>query len=148
MKPNEPILYVLRSSNRVDTSTTQTNKYSIYVPKPNAMTNKFLLKFIGINMGYLAATTTSSRSVEIRINFPSLSYDSTTGGSSSVIGYAYYDNTNRSWFSYVNQEKIITLQDGVYDVGFYTESGALLQDNDTNVLPAHSINFTLTPIID
>ncbi len=159
-KVNEglPISYIIRSSNRIDsTSTTDTNMYTVFIKKPDGVdTNKFLFTFGGIYMRKLAVALPtgggSQRHIQILLNLPTyFSFDSSTQGNSNVIGFATYRLDEVGFFSTtpLPYQKLVYFESsGVFEVRIQDELGNLFQDNATNVLPNHVIQFTLTPIYD
>ena len=150
-----PISYIIRSTNKLESST-DTNKYTVFIQKPQLETNKFLLTFGGIFMRKLTATlpTTSGaqRHIEIRVNLPTyFSFDSSTRGNSNVIGFATYrgDEVIFTSISPLPYQKLIYLESSaIFEVQICNDTGTLFQDSASNVIPNHVNYFTLTPIYD
>lgn len=160
VKHGEPILVNLRSANKIE-SGTATNAYTVYFPKPNTRTNKYLLKFNGLQMDSLATLITNARTIDVRVNFPSESFDTLSGGQCNTIGFANFngnptpsaviaDNANikQTFISNLPLEKVVYINGGNYSVGLYNMSNVLVTDNATSVLPNHIISFSLTPIYE
>lgn len=156
VKHGSPILITLRSKNKIE-STSANNTYTMFIPKPNVQTNKFILKFNGLQMDALSSLTQNARTIDVRINFPSESWDSLTNGPSNSIGYANLINGDattgnvslfKTFISFLQIEKVVYVNGGNYTVELRNMSNALITDNATSQLPDHIISLSLIPIYE